>query len=165
MNKLMQLSIALAALAAGDCAKACSPKPTASAVRVTPVSAPASSQSDQLASFRFFETWNSPPLRLKEVSRSERMSIFKVSDVRTSDARALFILCSLAEITETRGFSHLAIVMPKDGENDYALGMFNSDNEDMAAAFGKEVDLSRLAGSRPGATSKLLTLCPSKPVK
>lgn len=125
--------------------------------------AAAFAQEAPLASFRFFEKWDSRPFALKEVSRLERMSQFQVSDPATNDVRALFILCNLAEYTEKRGFSHFAVIQPKDGDIAYTLGLYHSADEELSAAFGKDVDTARVLARRPGPVAKLIPMCPKKP--
>lgn len=81
------------------------------------------------------------------------------------DARALFTLCNFAEFAQARGFSHIAVMEPKQGEGKFVLGLFQSENDDLADAFGDTLDKTRLLGAKPGAIATILAVCPTKPLK
>lgn len=118
-----------------------------------------------MASFRFFQSADSPPLTLKEIAREGRVSIFQVSESISDGTRALFALCNFAEFAQARGFSHIAVMAPQTGEDKYALGLFHSEQDDLAETFGEMLDKARLLGARPGSVTKILPLCPKKPPK
>jgi len=118
-----------------------------------------------MATFSFAERPNVPPLLLKEIEHRERLSVFEASGPAYTRPQAMFVLCSFARFAEHRGYSHIAVMQPAKGQDNYVLGLFNADSDDLAAVFGKELDPKRILGDKPGAVAKLLPLCPAKTAK
>jgi hypothetical protein len=77
-----------------------------------------------------------------------------------SNSSALFILCSFAEFAKSRGFSHISVMEPKKADDNYLVGLFNSEDDDLAEAFGSHLDRERLLGKKPGAIARILPICP-----
>lgn len=120
-------------------------------------------QSGALNTVRFFEEAGSPPLVLQETARSERTSVYKTSKPIKTDATSLFLLCSFTEHAEARGFTHMTVMLPKEGDDTYVVGFVGSADDDPAKVFGDQFDAQRLIGEKPGAIQRLLPKCPKKP--
>ena len=118
-------------------------------------------QAGDLAAFRLHEKGNPHTVTLSETSRQGRKSFFTASQPMSTDVRALFAMCSFAELTEKRGFSHLAII--QNSPSQFILGMFNEHTDQLGAVFGADLDHERVLGKTTGAVARALAVCPKIP--
>ena len=116
-----------------------------------------------LAEFRSKERGATFDIVLKETERQSRVSVFTASAPISDQPKALFLLCSLSEFVGSRGYTHLAVIEPTQGGTTYVVGLFDSEDEALHIVFGRERDLSRVLGARPGAVAQLNILCGRAP--